>query len=135
MVVFIQNIETAFNSPSLKGQRGKFKYFYISYKINIFINIYNNRGKYLPVYRNFVQCYSTPCFTYTVTTWEDRLLAGGGMSFSTIASLEKPNLDTGSLLSRLGKSVSTSPSSSAIWRQYISMFSLQSNTTKILYLL
>ena len=53
------------------------------------------------------------------------------MSFSTRASLEKPNLDTGSLLSRLGKSVSTSPSSSAMWRQYISMFSLQRNIAEI----
>lgn len=60
-----------------------------------------------------------------MTTKEDFGDFAVGKSFSTRASLENPNLETGSLGSRLGKSMSTSPSSSAICRQYLSILSLE----------
>jgi len=63
--------------------------------------------------------------TYTVTTNEDFGDVAVGKSFSTKANLEKPNFETGSLGSRLGKSMSTSPSSSAMCKQYLSTFSLK----------
>ena len=50
-----------------------------------------------------------------------------GMSLSTRASLAKPNFEIGSLLSNAGKSVSTSPSSSAMCSEYASMCSLKQN--------
>lgn len=62
--------------------------------------------------------------TYTVTRmdWSD---TSDEDAFSTSANLEKPNLEIGSWLSRAGKSMSTSPSSSAICSTYASLFVLQ----------
>ena len=52
--------------------------------------------------------------TYIVITVDDLGTCSMGSSLSTKASFANPNLEMGSLLSKAGKSVSTSPSSSAM---------------------
>ena len=65
------------------------------------------------------------CVNTHIRTKRDCLAARPGEEyFSTKARVLKPNLWMGSLESRGGKSVSTSPSSSAMWRQYKFTFSL-----------
>lgn len=82
---------------------------------------------YRPSASHWINIYHKKLFknTYTVTTNEDFGDVAVGKSFSTKANLLKPNFETGSLGSRLGKSMSTSPSSSAMCKQYLSTFSLK----------